>query len=537
VGLLALAPLALGAVHEWASFPLLGLSFLIGAVSSWRARSARRRGEHSPPVPGWRLLLALHVLVVAQLVPLPPGLLKAVSPGSFAFYDGNSLVALQGYRPISVNPADTARGLFFLAGITLVYASAFRELHQDRWRHRLAAAILAVGSVLALVGLLQAASLHPTRIYGLWRPHWDWGVFGPYVSRGHFAGYVVMAIPLALAFAAEAWQSTWERWRVGRRGWLALSEPAGLAAVWWAALGVLLVVALVASRSRTGLVAFVVSGACLPVALRRRRLALVLLAATVVAVSLWVEVGGVVRAFEARGLGASRLELWSEALPMARDFPVLGAGFNAFGTAFLRYQVRYRYEWFGEAHNEYLQLLLDTGALGAALGLGLLALLARRCVRASARGALDAGVAAALLAFCVHNAADFSFQVPANAATFAALAALAVRRGDRTREGWAALGESRPPLAGRGGRLVADGDGQADAGRGRAGQEADEALVDVPPAGHQRGRRVAAVVELGRLHHDVGAAEHGDRARPGRGRLRAGAALRGAGHHLGHDLG
>src|SRR4029079_1444682 len=137
VGLLALAPLARGAVHEWASFPLLGLSFLIGAVSSWRARSARRRGEHSPPVPGWRLLLALHVLVVAQLVPLPPGLLKAVSPGSFAFYDGNSLVALQGYRPISVYPADTARGLFFLAGITLVYASAFRELHQDRWRHRL----------------------------------------------------------------------------------------------------------------------------------------------------------------------------------------------------------------------------------------------------------------------------------------------------------------------------------------------------------------------------------------------------------------
>jgi len=190
-------------------------------------------------------------------------------------------------------------------------------------------------------------------------------------------------------------------------------------------------------------VACFVSLLALPLAVRRRRQALLLLSVVVLGAALWVEVGGVVRAFGARGLRASRLELWEDTVPMAHDFPVFGAGFNAFGTAYLRYQTRYRYEWFGEAHNEYLQLFLDCGVVGAGLGLALLLLLASRAVRAGPRGLLDAGVLAALLAFAVHNLADFSFQVPANAATFAALAAVGVRRGDREREGWAAL--SRAP--------------------------------------------------------------------------------------------
>jgi O-antigen ligase len=439
LGLLALAPLALGAVHEWASVPLLAAALATGGASWWRGVQARRRGEHAPPVPGRALLLALHLLVLLQLVPLPLPLLRAVSPGSFAFYDAASLVPLQGWHPVSVNPADTARGLCFLAGVTVLYAAAFRELFPERWRRRLAATVVAVGALLALAGLVQMASLQPTRIYGLWRPRWDWGVFGPYVSRSHFAGYEVMAIALAAAFAVEAGQKAALRWRERRRGWLVLGQPAGLAAVRQAALVMLLLVALVASRSRTGLVAFLVSAAALPIVMQRRRLALAVLLLAAAAASVWVELGGVVRAFETRGLRASRLELWADALPMARDFPLLGAGFNAFGTAYQRYQTRYRYEWVGEAHNEYLQLLLDCGVVGAALGAALFVLLARRTLHAAGRGPLEGGLLAALLAFLVHNAGDFSFQVPANAATFAALAAVAVRRGDPGHEGWAAL--------------------------------------------------------------------------------------------------
>ena len=48
--------------------------------------------------------------------------------------------------------------------------------------------------------------------------------------------------------------------------------------------------------------------------------------------------------------------------------------------------------------------------------------------RAAPRSPIDAAILGALLACCVHNFVDFNWQIPANAATFAALAGLATRR-------------------------------------------------------------------------------------------------------------
>jgi O-antigen ligase len=391
-----------------------------------------------PALVGGRLLLALHALVAIQLLPLPPALLRVVSPGSFAFYDRLSLVPLAAWRPVTVNPADTARGLCFLAGLSLLYLAVYREFHEERWRVRLCAAVVAAGAVLSVAGLLQAASLFPTRIYGLWTPRWDWGVFGPYVSKNHFAGYMVMAAPLALAFAAEALAALRGDWRTRRVGWVALGGPAGNALARRAALALLLVVGLLAAQSRGGLVAFAVGVVALPLALRRRLAAAVVLAVAVGAAA-WMSLGGMLRTLEARGLRSNRLALWADVVPMVKDFPVLGAGFNAFGSSFVSYQHIDKYEWYGEAHNEYLQALVDTGVAGAALLAVLLWMLFRRAVRAARLGPLDAGRLASLLALAVHNLVEFNWQIPANAATFVALAALAARRGDPEVAGWGAI--------------------------------------------------------------------------------------------------
>ncbi|MGH9888413.1 MAG: O-antigen ligase family protein, partial [bacterium] len=80
---------------------------------------------------------------------------------------------------------------------------------------------------------------------------------------------------------------------------------------------------------------------------------------------------------------------------------------------------------YGEVHNEYLQALLDLGLIGAFLVTFLLGTLLRQAVRAGREGALEAGVLGALLACCIHNLVDFNWQIPANAATFAALCGVA----------------------------------------------------------------------------------------------------------------
>jgi O-antigen ligase len=379
-------------------------------------------------VAGTRLLLALHALVLAQLAPLPPALLRVVSPGSHAFYEAMSLVPI-GWRPVTLNPADTARGLAFLAGMSLLYGAVYREFAEDRWRRLLAGTVAATGCAMTLLALVQAQSADPTRIYGVWKPRWEWGVYGPYVSRNHFAGYLAMAIPIALGFAAESLHHVRRSWRARRFGWVALGEPSGTALARRGATAMVLVVGLLASHSRGGLLAFAAGSVTVLLLLRGgRRLALPLLAALAVAALFWVDVSATRTAFLSRSLQQSRLALWRDALRMVPDFPLLGAGFNAFGTSYTRYQTIERYEWYGEAHNEYLQALVDTGLLGAALAAALVLRLLRRGVAAARTAALDAGLLGALVACAAHNLVDFNWQIPANAATFAAVAGLVMRR-------------------------------------------------------------------------------------------------------------
>lgn len=426
--LLAAAPLALGAVHEPAFVPLLAVGSAVGLASWARGHWARAHGIAVPPVAGGRLLVALHGLVLLQLLPLPPAVLRLLSPGSFAFYEEMSLVPI-GWRPVTVNPADTARGFAFLAGMSLQYAAVFREFADERWRRRLAGVVVVTACLMTIAALVQAASPEPTRIYGLWKPRWDWGVFGPYVSRNHFAGYVAMAIPLAVGFAAESAMRVRRSWAHRRFGWVALGEPAGVATIRRAAAAMVLMVGLLASHSRGGLLAFAAGSLAVLATLRRRRvLVLPLVAAVVVAGFLWVDVSATRAAFAARSLRQSRLALWSDALGMVPRFPLLGAGFNAFGTSYTRYQTVERYEWYGEAHNEYLQGLVDLGLLGAALLAAVLFRLLRGGVRAARSSAVDAGVLGALVALAAHNVVDFNWQIPANAAAFAALAGVAMRR-------------------------------------------------------------------------------------------------------------
>jgi O-antigen ligase len=197
-----------------------------------------------------------------------------------------------------------------------------------------------------------------------------------------------------------------------------------------------LVVGLLASHSRGGLLAFAAGSLAVVVFLRRWRVLVLPILAAVVAIGfLWVDVSATRAAFETRSLRQSRLGLWSDAARMVPDFPVLGAGFNAFGTSYARYQTVERYEWYGEAHNEYLQAVVDTGLAGAALVAALLFTLLRRGARAAAGTIFDAGVFGALLACAMHNVVDFNWQIPANAATFAALAGIVMRRAADTAAG------------------------------------------------------------------------------------------------------
>ena len=424
--LLAAGPFLFGAVHEPVFIPLLVGCAFAGLVSWSRTRRGQAPGAPLPELPGGRILLALHLLVLFQLLPFPPSLLRILSPGSFAFYNDRLLLPLTAWRPISVSPPDTLRALAFLAAFSLLYATVFREFGSRRWRRRLMFTVVGVGLGITVVAFVQAVSPNPRKIYGLWQPLYDWAIFGPYVNKSHFAGYVVMAAALATGATLGTVDRLRQSWRNRRHGWLALGAAEGNAVVRWAAVVMVLVAGLVASGSRGGVSAFGLTALVLPFASGRRRttaIAVVLLATLGVA---WIGLGGIVGAFEARGIKGSRLDLWVDMLPLVPDFPIFGVGLNAFATAYPLYQTVWRGEWIGEAHNEYLQVLLDLGVVGTLLVGSLFLLVFRAAHRGAARGGLDLGLFGALLGLAIHNLVDFNWQIPASAATWLALAALAL---------------------------------------------------------------------------------------------------------------
>jgi len=424
--LLGAGPLLCGAVHEVVFVPLLAGCAAAGLWAGWRARRAAREGRAIPPLPAGRLLLALFALVLFQLVPLPPSVLRLVSPGSFSFYADPLLVPLAAWRPISVSPPDTLRGLAFLAAFSLLYLAVVREMAEAPWRRRLLLTVVGVGVALTVVAFVQAASPEPRRIYGLWRPRWDWAVFGPYVNRNHFAGYLVMAAPVAIGFALEAIARLRAAWGRRRRGWLLLGEREGNAVLRWSAVVMVIVAGLLASGSRGGVSAFALAALLLPLASRHRRRTALALCVLIGLGLAWIGVSDILSAFEVRGVKGSRIDLWRDMLPMVPRFPLFGDGWNAFATAFPWYQTVWKTDWIGEAHNDYLQVLIDGGVVGAALVAALVAVVLRRAFARATRSPLDLGLSGALVGLALHGLVDFNGQIPANAVTWIAFAALAV---------------------------------------------------------------------------------------------------------------
>ncbi len=250
---------------------MLAIVYVAGAASWAKAHWARAHGQAVETIPSRGLLAAFLILVLFQLLPLPPVLLSWLSPGSYAFHAGATGV-LDGWRPITVSAPLTARGLGFFVGMALLFATTYREFGDPVWLRRLVFTISFTGAFVTLVGLVQNVSLDPGKIYGLWRPQYDYTVFGPYVNKNHFAGFLVIATPLAFGLAIEAFQRVKATWEGRRVGWLALGDPEGASFLRLCGLTMLLVVGVLVSESRGGVIALAVALVAMSLRRQHRRL-------------------------------------------------------------------------------------------------------------------------------------------------------------------------------------------------------------------------------------------------------------------------
>ncbi len=129
--------------------------------------------------------------------------------------------------------------------------------------------------------------------------------------------------------------------------------------------------------------------------------------------------------------GADRLHMWKDVLNMIKDNLLTGTGIGTFSYAYPSYQTLEG--WIiDHAHNEYLEIISETGLIGGGLLFLCIAILFGHVIRHSKSQpnsnlvGIGIGALSACFSLLVHEFFDFNFYIPSNALLFTVCAAIAV---------------------------------------------------------------------------------------------------------------
>lgn len=351
---------------------------------------------------------------------------------------GGTCTAIPSISPCATDPERTLLALPLWGLLLFWFAwllSPVRPATDD-----LLKALAFTGGVQAMYALsiyfLGATPLFMTHV-----PHNEGVPIGGFPNRNHFAAFLYLCIfagvALVLRLPADTGQGRAARWRL-------LLDQRTL----WRLLIVLMVLALIATRSRAGnaglLIGLAAGAAWLWLVERPRsrragrplRLGFVGLVIGSVVLVDSVLIGSFVgleqvqqRLAETSVQGEVRTNVNAILLAHPQLFTALGHGSGSFLAAFEPLKTGIEPLLFIQAHNDYLQVLVERGWVGALLFAATLLVLCWLALRGgrSARGAeVRFAFVAATVALMVHASVEYVTQVPAIWLAWLALAALAV---------------------------------------------------------------------------------------------------------------
>ena len=397
------------------------------------------RGEALRQVRGWplALLAAAVALPLLQLVPLPPSIWSQL-PGRDAFLEAAMISGTpQPWRPLALSP-DAAWNSFFsllVPTAALLIVGVMNEAD----RARVPGLVFALATASAMLAVFQVSG---ARL--------DNPLINEVVSTasGIFANPNHQALLLSIGIVAAA------AWAADRQHKASLRVPvAGGAAIWF-------LLMIMASGSRTGL-ALGFLALLVAVLIVKRALGTLLARVPVrwrwgiVALGLVSIVSLAVVSFTAgRAVSLNRLLVLSTGEDMrSRAFPTVlhmiatympfGSGFGSFDPLFRMHEPEalLKFTYFNHAHSDYLEVALESGAIGIALVAVAIGWALRRGISAwrtdpSGMTAPSARFgSAALLLVALASIVDYPARTPTIMAMLAVAAMLVAQPAGVTRPG------------------------------------------------------------------------------------------------------
>lgn len=450
--LLVWAPLPLGSNRPWAS-AILEVGLLSLAIAWIWLYSLGRVELHMPLRRAWPALLLFACWLgwlALQIIPLPADLLKIISPVRANLPTPDPASAI---RTLSIDPHASLGFLLKSCAYVAAFGLALALMHSRERMRTVAIVIIVTGLVQALLASFMHLAKLNFQVFFTEMNHIP-NAHGTFVNRNHLAGYLEICLALGIGMMIATLKGgTSDSWKQRIReiaGWLLSTRVLLRISL------VIMVVALVMTRSRMGNAAFfssmLIAGVIgLATSRHATRSTVILLISLIVIdifiVGTWFGVENVIKRYEettiyrevqpsggSQATGNSveeRLEPGLFAMNMLKDYPLTGSGGGSFYTAFPKYRPGAITAYFDYAHNDYVQIATDTGAIGLGL-LGLVVLstfvVALRTLY-ERRDPLCRGIAfgatMGIISIMIHSWVDFNLQIPANAFTFVVLLALA----------------------------------------------------------------------------------------------------------------
>ena len=402
------------------------LQLLGVAIIAWAAWPGSGQKISPPARPLFVIAIVAIVWVAMQMVRLPPS--------AWSDLGGRNLI-VEGYRilgvpppwlPLSVTPyrsLDSLLGLIppLAIYVAIVSLGSFRPM----W---LTAALLlgAIGGV--ILGALQVSGsgnianspwyLYPEASYGL--------ATGFFANANHMANLLVCTLPFLAAMLASG------RERLGQWS-TALTVAAGAAAI-------LMIAGVVLSRSlAVGALMAPVLAACAVILFPRcstwRTWGAIAVLGFLVAIAALATASVPIGEFgtDAQSSVESRREMLVTSGRAVRDFFPFGSGLGSFRSVYQLYEdpSRVNGTYVPHAHNDYVELALETGLPGGLLIIAFLAWWGRAALRAwryEDAGAFARAASLASGAILLHTVVDFPLRTAAIGALFAMCLSLLVQR-------------------------------------------------------------------------------------------------------------